>query len=71
MQDEYKIVDFSGSMPHLAGQVLRASARNPPDSNDRVSDNALRWHFRQSVLANMKGAGQERWDYDLGDGGND
>jgi hypothetical protein len=29
------------------------STMNP----DRVSDQLLRWHFRQSILANMRGAG--------------
>ena len=40
-----------------------------PASGLGISDNALRWHFEQAVLANMKGtAGEETWDYDLEEG---
>lgn len=31
----------------------------------RVSDEILRWHFRQAVLANMKGAGDPVFEHDL------
>lgn len=37
--------------------MLDPVRRDPNDPN-RVSDELLRWHFRQSVLANMKGAGE-------------
>lgn len=34
-----------------------------------MSDNALRWHFEQAVLAHVKGAaGKPAWDFDLGGG---
>lgn len=32
---------------------------------DRVADELLRWHFRQSVLANMKGAGDPIFEHDF------
>ncbi|KAF8434904.1 hypothetical protein BGX38DRAFT_1218585 [Terfezia claveryi] len=31
----------------------------------RVSDEVLRWHFRQNVLANMRGAGEPVFEHDL------
>ena len=39
------------------------------DSGDphRVSDELLRWHFRQSVLANMRGAGEPVFEHDFTD----
>jgi len=33
-----------------------------------VSDEFLRWHFRQSVLANMRGAGEPVFEHDFTDG---
>ena len=50
------------------GKHLENKTTNPP-SGLGVSANALRWHFEQAVLANMKGAApQTNWDYDLGGG---
>ena len=34
-----------------------------------VRDSLLRWHFRQCVFANMRGAGEPIWDYDWSDSG--
>ena len=31
----------------------------------RVSDEILRWHFRQTVLANMRGAGEPVFEHDF------
>lgn len=31
----------------------------------RVCDELLRWHFRQSILANMKGAGAPIFEHDF------
>ncbi len=36
-----------------------------PDNPDSVSDEVLRWHFRQSVLANMRGAGEPVFETDF------
>ena len=41
----------------LDGRALDAVCRDPPDPR-HVSDAILRWHFRQSVLANMRGDGE-------------
>lgn len=41
-------------------------------ANFRVSDEALRWHFEQAVLKNMKGASGEQWpawEFDFGGSG--
>ena len=54
----------------MNGAVLSDTARNPSNSNDRVSDDALRWHFRCAVLTYMKGVGEKAWENDLG-GGNE
>lgn len=37
---------------------------NKADQN-RDSDHLLRWHFRQSVLANMRGAGEPSFEHDF------
>ncbi|PUU82611.1 hypothetical protein B9Z19DRAFT_967010 [Tuber borchii] len=55
--DNHKIVCFTPDFDHyqIAGRHLDpeflADPRRPPDE-------LLRWHFRQAVLANMKGLGQ-------------
>lgn len=36
-----------------------------PNNSDRVADDLLRWHFRQSVLANMKEAGEPIFEHDF------
>jgi hypothetical protein len=38
------------------------------DDPNRVSDDVLRWHFRQSVLANMRGGGEPVFETDFPDG---
>lgn len=43
---------------------IHQQCRNPADPN-RVSDNVLRWHFRQSILRNMRGAGEPSWEHDF------
>lgn len=51
----------------MDGRVLDPVCRNPTDPN-RVSVDLLRWHFRQSVLANMKGTGELIWEHDFPEG---
>lgn len=60
-------MDFAGTYPQVHGRVLSTTAINPPNNNDRICDNVLRWHFEQAVLANMKGAGEKPWEFDLGE----
>ena len=47
------------------GRVLNPVCRNPNDPH-RVSDELLRWHFRQSVFVNMRGAGEPIFEHDPG-----
>lgn len=35
------------------------------DDPQRPVDQLLRWHFRQAVLVNMKGAGDPRFEHDF------
>lgn len=71
-QDGYKITWFDPENPlNVDGRRLRASALNPTNRNHRVSDRALRWHFEQAVLKNMRGAAGEQWpdwEHDFGEG---
>ncbi|KAL1962179.1 hypothetical protein VTN77DRAFT_525 [Rasamsonia byssochlamydoides] len=66
--DGYKVIFFGTDYHNNGGRTLSTTATNPTNNNDRVSDDTLRWHFRMSILKNMKGAalGEENWEYDLG-----
>ncbi|KAF8454727.1 hypothetical protein BGX38DRAFT_251374 [Terfezia claveryi] len=62
--DGYKVVMFTKNMYGIDGRTLEMVCRDPADPN-RVSDELLLWHFRQSVLANMKGAGEPVFEHDF------
>ncbi|KAG5287530.1 hypothetical protein I7I50_12359 [Histoplasma capsulatum G186AR] len=62
--DGYKIISFGLDNARVDGRILDSICRNPNDSN-RVSDELLRWHFRQAVLANVKGAGDPIFEFDF------
>ena len=47
--------EFAGK--HLDQQLL--------DNPQRPIDELLRWHFRQAVLMNMKGAGEPVFEHDF------
>ena len=47
---------------NLAGKHLDQELLN---SLQRPVDQVLRWHFRQAVLANMKGAGEPIFEHDF------
>lgn len=64
MQNNYKIFCFGEDTYNVGGRILAQSARQPSNAQDRVSEDLLRWHFRQCVLANMKGAGEPFWEED-------
>ena len=68
VQDGYKIVVFNKNSSRLDGLVLSPVCRDAADPR-RVADSLLQWHFRNAVLANVKGAGEPQWDYDLSPGG--
>jgi hypothetical protein len=46
------------------GKILDPVCRNLTDPH-RVSEQLLRWHFRQSVLANMRGEGEPIFEHDF------
>ena len=46
----------------IAGTHLDKTFLEDPQ---RPLDQLLRWHFRQAVLANMRGQGEPLFDYDL------
>ena len=48
----------------IDGRTLDFVCRDPEDPH-KVSDGLLRWHFRQSVLANMRGAGEPVFEHDF------
>ncbi|KAF8535463.1 HNH endonuclease-domain-containing protein [Trichophaea hybrida] len=62
--DNYKIVVFTKDVFGVDGRALDTVCRDPADPH-RVSDQLLRWHFRQSVLANMRGAGEPVFEHDF------
>ncbi|KAK9327574.1 HNH endonuclease-domain-containing protein [Lipomyces starkeyi] len=65
--DGYKITCFMEDTFGLDGRTLDTVARNPEDERS-VRDELLRWHFRQAVLANMKGNGEPVFEFDFPDG---
>ena len=46
----------------IAGKFLDEQFRNDPD---RPPDELLRWHFRQAIFANMRGAGEPIFEIDF------
>ncbi|KAK9358009.1 HNH endonuclease-domain-containing protein [Lipomyces starkeyi] len=65
--DDYKITCFSIDVDGIDGRTLDPVCRDPMDER-RVVDEFLRWHFRQAVLANMKGEGEPVFEFDFPDG---
>lgn len=55
---------FHDDMDGLDGRILDPVCRDPANPHC-VPDQLLRWHFRQSVLANMKGAGEPIFEHDF------
>lgn len=60
---------FDDDLLGIDGRSLDSVCRNPEDPH-RVSDELLRWHFRQSVFANMneiykEPSGKERFELEL------
>ncbi|KAG0137886.1 HNH endonuclease-domain-containing protein [Tuber indicum] len=62
--DNYKITVFDLDMDGVDGRILDPVCRDPEDPRC-VSVRLLRWHFRQSVLANMRGAGEPVFESDF------
>ena len=60
----YKVVVFDTDIYGNDGRILDPVCRNPADSHC-VSEESLRWHFRQSVLANVRRAGEPILEHDI------
>ncbi|KAG0643111.1 hypothetical protein HOY80DRAFT_1098101 [Tuber brumale] len=65
--DNFKIVVFDMDIRRLDGRTLDPICRDPADPHS-VSDELLRWHFHQSVLANVRGAGEPIFEHDFPSG---
>ena len=65
--DNYKIVAFDLDIRGLDGRILDPVCRNPGDPHC-VSDQLLRWHFRQSILANVRAAREPIFEHDFPQG---
>jgi hypothetical protein len=52
----------SGTSTRIAGTFLD---RRLLDDPRRPADELLRWHFRQAVLTNMRGAGEPVFEHDF------
>ncbi|KAI5309617.1 hypothetical protein KEM55_002819 [Ascosphaera atra] len=63
-QDNYKVTVFCTDIFKIDGLTLQEVCRKNSDPN-RVSDAILRWHFRQAVLANMRGVGEPTFETDF------
>ncbi|KAK9366290.1 hypothetical protein V1509DRAFT_294463 [Lipomyces kononenkoae] len=64
VDDDYRIVTFRDDLLNVGGRKLDPVCRNPKDELS-VRDELLRWHFRQAVLANMRGAGEPIFEFDF------
>ncbi|KAG0131854.1 hypothetical protein HOY82DRAFT_645589 [Tuber indicum] len=62
--DGYKVVVFDSDIYGYDGKILDPVCRHPADPHS-VSDELLRWHFHQSVLANVRGAGEPIFEHDF------
>ncbi len=61
-KDNYKIVSFTIDGDGVAGNYLDQQFLDDPR---RPVDQLLRWHFRQAVFANMRGAGEPIFECDF------
>ncbi|KAG0124868.1 hypothetical protein HOY82DRAFT_633119 [Tuber indicum] len=62
--DGYKVVVFDSDIYGYDGKILDPVCRHPADPHS-VSDELLRWHFHQSVLAKVRGAGEPTFEHDF------
>ncbi|KAL0639311.1 hypothetical protein Q9L58_001537 [Maublancomyces gigas] len=62
LDDNHKIVCFNTDRKGIAGRHLDQQFLEDPS---RPVDQLFRWHFRQAVLANMKGAGEPVFELDF------
>jgi HNH endonuclease len=60
--DNYKVIAFRPTGRNIEGKHLNQEHFTRPDA---PVDSLLRWHFRQAVLANMRGAGEPIFEHDF------
>jgi len=60
--DNYKVIAFEPTGTNVEGKHLNWEYFTRPDA---PIDSLLRWHFRQAVLANMRGAGEPIFEHDF------
>ncbi|KAK9357431.1 HNH endonuclease-domain-containing protein [Lipomyces starkeyi] len=63
-EDGYKITCFDKDPFRIDGRTLDPICRSS-SGEDGARDELLRWHFRQAVLANMRGAGEPSFEMDF------
>ncbi|KZF19791.1 hypothetical protein L228DRAFT_241540 [Xylona heveae TC161] len=64
---EHRVVCFSYDFHDVGGKVISKTCWDP-NSEDSVRPELFDWHFRQAVLANMKGAGAPIFENDFPEG---
>lgn len=64
LQDQYKIICFTEDNWDVDGRILDECCRLPGEAAS-VCDQLLRWHFRQCIFANMRGAGEPIFETDF------
>ncbi|BCS18438.1 HNH endonuclease signature motif containing protein [Aspergillus puulaauensis] len=57
----YRVIVFGEDRSGDGGGVLDRSARMG-DPNHCISDDCLRWHYRQAVIKHMRGVAEPPWD---------
>ncbi|CAI4215827.1 unnamed protein product [Parascedosporium putredinis] len=60
--DNHKIISFQPNAKNVSGTFLEPSLLN---DERRPAPELLRWHFRQAVLTNMRGAGEPVFEHDF------
>lgn len=65
--DGYKVVVFDPDSDGVDGRILDPICRDPANPHS-ISDQLLRWHFRQAVLSNMRGSGEPIFEHDFPEG---
>ncbi|KAK9352079.1 HNH endonuclease-domain-containing protein [Lipomyces doorenjongii] len=64
VDDNYKIISFDSDIERVDGRTLDLVCRSPNDERS-ARDELLRWHFRQAVLANIRGVGEPIFEFDF------
>ncbi|KAJ8103466.1 HNH endonuclease-domain-containing protein [Lipomyces tetrasporus] len=62
--DGYKITCFDNNPSGIDGRMLDTICRESR-GEEGARDELLRWHFRQAVLANMRGSGEPSFEMDF------